>query len=110
MAWASLTRNSLRVKKYLKEISFGSSAIQGLASCSKGSRMLSPKDRSAPAPSWADPITPPPAPVMTIQPAPVMRLPKALACSEIGCARGVRAEPNTVTLGTFRHGANTLNP
>jgi len=51
---ASFTRKSLRVKKYLKVISLGSEAIQGLASCSKGSWMLSPKLRSAPAPISID--------------------------------------------------------
>ena len=76
MAWASPTRKSFRVKKYLKLMSLGSSAIQGLASCSLGSRMFSPKERSRPAPSWAAPMTPLPAPVMTIHPASVMRLPK----------------------------------
>ena len=77
MACASRTRNSLRVKKYLKRISLGSEAIQGFASCSKGRRMLRPKERSPPAPSWAELMTPPPAPVITIHPAPVMRLPNA---------------------------------
>src|SRR4030095_30859 len=75
MAWASRTRNSLRVKKYLNEISLGSSAIQGLASCSKGSRMLRPKDRSAPAPSCAEPITPAPPPAHPLRPAPSLRRP-----------------------------------
>ena len=50
MACASRTRKSLRVKKYLKEISLGSFAIHGLGSCSKGSRILSPNERSRPAP------------------------------------------------------------
>ena len=65
------------MKKYLNEISLGSEAIQGFASCSNGRRMLRPNERSPPAPSWAELITPPPAPVITIHPAPVMRLPKA---------------------------------
>ena len=76
IASASRTRNSFRVKKYLKLTSLGSSAIHGLASCSDGSRMLMPNDRSPPAPSWAAPITPLPAPVITIQLTAVMRLPK----------------------------------
>src|SRR3989442_11604254 len=37
------------------------------ASCSKGSRILRPKLRSAPAPSWLAPMMPAPAPVTTIQ-------------------------------------------
>src|SRR5207237_4509299 len=46
---ASLTRKSLRVKKYLNVMSLGSEAIQGLASCSNGRRMFSPKLFSPPA-------------------------------------------------------------
>ena len=110
MACASRTRKSLRVKKYLNVMSLGSSAIHALASCSNGSRMFSPKDRSRPAPSCAAPMTPLPAPVITIQPAPVIRLPNPWACRETGWSAGVRADPNTVTLGTWRYGANTLNP
>jgi hypothetical protein len=92
----------LRVKKYLNEMSFGSSAIHGLASCSKGSRMFMPNERSRPAPSWAAPMTPLPAPVMTIHPASVIRFPKVRAWVAMLWSAGVRAEPNTVTLGTPR--------
>ena len=50
MACASLTKTSLRVKKYLKLMSLGSPAIHALASCSNGSRMFRPNERSRPAP------------------------------------------------------------
>src|SRR5206468_7881987 len=100
IAQASRTRKSLRVKKYLKEISLGSSAIHGLASCSNGRRMFMPKDRWRPAHSWAAPMTPLPAPVMTIQPASVIRFPKARACCDAGWSAAMRADPKTVPFGT----------
>jgi hypothetical protein len=78
-ALASFTRKSFRVKKYLKVTSLGSSAIHGLASCSNGRRMFSPKLFSPPAPSWAAPMMPAPAPVTTIHPSSVIRLPKSRA-------------------------------
>ncbi len=61
-----------------------------------------PNDRSRPAPSWAAPMTPLPAPVMTIQPWSAMRRPKERACTETGWSAGVRAEPKTVTFGVSR--------
>ncbi len=66
-AWDSFMNISLRVKKYLKLMSFGSSAMTGLASASNGRTMLTPKLRSAPAPSWPASMIPGPAPVMIIQ-------------------------------------------
>ena len=81
-------------------MSLGSSAIQGLASCSMGRRMFRPNERSRPAPSWAAPMTPLPAPVMTIQPDVGHPLPEADACADTGCSDAVRAEPKTVTFGT----------
>ena len=101
-ALASFTRNSLRVKKYLKVMSLGSAAIHGLASCSNGSRMFSPKLCSPPAPSWAAPMIPAPAPVITIQPSCTMRWPKSRAVTAASSLIAVRAEPNTVTLRTPR--------
>ena len=47
-------------------------------------------------------MTPLPAPVMTIHPDSVIRFPKLRACSDTGWSAGVRAEPKTVTFGTFR--------
>ena len=102
MAHASRTRKSLRVKKYLNEISLGSSAIHGLASCSKGRRIFMPNERSRPAPSWAAPMTPLPAPVITIHPDSVIRFPKVRAWAAMLWSGEVRAEPKTVTLGTLR--------
>ena len=98
----------MRVKKYLKVMSLGSDAIQGLASCSNGRRMLSPKLCSPPAPSCAAPMIPAPAPVITIQPSCTIRRPNSRAASAAGSVGGVRAEPKTVTLRTARYGANTL--
>ena len=51
MASEFRTKVSLRVKKYLKVISFLSCWMTGLALCSHGSRMFAPKLRSGPAPS-----------------------------------------------------------
>ncbi len=42
--------------------------MNSLASCSKGSRMFTPKDFSRPAPSRPAAMIPGPAPVTTIQP------------------------------------------
>ncbi len=61
-----------------------------------------PNERSRPAPSWAAPMTPLPAPVMTIHPASVIRFPKARACRDTGWSAAVRADPKTVTFGTSR--------
>ena len=66
-ALASITKNSLRVKKYLNVISLGSSTMTGLADCSKGSRMLTPKLFSAPAPTLPAFMMPSAAPVMTMK-------------------------------------------
>src|SRR5499427_10309212 len=105
---ASLTRKSLRVKKYLKVISLGSEAIHGFASCSNGRRMFSPKLFSPAAPSCAAPMIPAPAPVTTIQPSSVMRLPKSRALSVAASLEVARAEPKTVTLRTLAYGAHVL--
>src|SRR5205807_6467539 len=109
IAPASFTRKSFRVKKYLNVMSFGSEAIHGFASCSKGSRMLRPKLRSPPAPACAAPMIPAPAPVTTIQSCSTMRRPNVTAATEAGSPAGVRADPNTVTFGTSAYGAKTLN-
>ena len=101
-------RKSLRVKKYLNVMSFGSDAIQGFASCSNGRRMLSPKLCSRPAPCCAAPMIPPPAPVTTIQPSATMRRPNSRAAAAASSPGAVRAEPNTVTLRTPLYGAKTL--
>ena len=72
--------SSLRVKKYLKFTSLGSSAMIVLVRCSKGRRMATPKLAAAPAPSWPARMMPSPAPVMTIQLASRMARAKASAC------------------------------
>ena len=59
---------SLRVKKYFIEMSFSSPAMNGLAACSNGNRMLTPKEWVRPAPSSPAAMIPGPAPVTTIQP------------------------------------------
>ena len=98
MAWDSFTKTTLRVKKYRKLMSLGSPAITSLAGCSKGSRMLTPKEASRPAPPWAAAMMPPPAPVITIQPAYTMRAAKVRACSQSGLPGWVRALPKIATL------------
>ena len=60
---------SLRVKKYRISTSLGSWAMNALAPCSWGRRMLTPKERSRPAPSIPAAMMPGPAPVTTIHPA-----------------------------------------
>ena len=60
-------------------MSLGSPAMSGLASCSKGSTMFTPKARSAPAPSMPASMIPGPAPVMTIHSASAMARPKSWA-------------------------------
>ena len=72
---------SLRVKKYRKLMSFGSSAMNWLVEASNGSRMLTPKEFSVPAPSIPADMIPGPAPVMTIQSRSAMAAAKARACS-----------------------------
>ena len=67
---------NLRVKKYLKVTSFLSSRMMGLALCSQGRRMLTPKLFSGPAPSCPACMIPPPAPVMTMKPASAILRPK----------------------------------
>ena len=52
IAWLERTNISLRVKKYLKLMSFLSLAMILLVACSKGSRMARPKLGSGPAPPW----------------------------------------------------------
>ena len=79
-------------------MSFGSPRITSFACCSKGRRMLTPKDASRPAPAWAAPMMPSPAPVIVIQPSSVMRAAKSNACCQAGSSRRVRALPNTDTL------------
>ena len=66
----------------------------GLASCSNGSRMLTPKLRSRPAPRWQASMMPPPAPVMTMKPASAMARANASAVRKIGVVllRARRAE------------------
>src|SRR4029453_11582837 len=93
---------------YLNVMSLGSEAIHGFASCSKGSRMLSPNERSPPPPACAPPMIPAPAPVTTIHPCSTMRRPNVTAAIAADCVGSVRAEPNTVTLRTSRYGAKTL--
>ncbi len=66
-ASASFTNVTLRVKKYRKLTSFGSSAMNWLVAASNGRRMLTPKARSGPAPSIPASMIPGPAPVITIQ-------------------------------------------
>ena len=86
----SLMKASLRVKKYRKLMSFGSSAMNWPWSRSRtGSRMLTPKECSAPAPSMPASMIPGPAPVMTIQSR------SAIAAAKAGPARraGRRARP-----------------
>ena len=51
----SLMNISLRVKKYRMVMSFGSPWTTGLADCSNGRRMLSPKLLSRPAPRGRPP-------------------------------------------------------
>ena len=62
--------------------------------------MFTPKLRSAPAPPWAAPMMPSPAPVMTIQPARTMASAKSRAWRQVGWSGPVRALPNTATLRT----------
>lgn len=59
---------TLRVKKYFMVTSLASPAMTSLADCSNGRRMLTPMDRSRPAPSIPACMIPGPAPVTTIQP------------------------------------------
>ena len=99
---------SLRVKKYFIVTSRGS-AMYGLASCSNGSRMFTPMVCSRPAPSDAACMMPAPAPVTTIHPRAAIAPASWRACAYSGSAGKVRADPNTVTLGIPRSGANTLN-
>ena len=60
--------SSLRVKKYFIETSLGFSAMNSLAPCSNGKRMLIPKAWSGPAPSRPAAMMPGPAPVTVDQP------------------------------------------
>ncbi|MNP41493.1 hypothetical protein D3C76_1351990 [compost metagenome] len=97
-ASASLTKNSLRMKKKWNGSSLSVPSTVGLACCSKGRVMLNPRLWSLPAPSWAAAMMPPPAPVMTIRSERARVAPSSRARAYIGCSSGVRAEPNTVTL------------
>ena len=54
--------------------------MTGLASCSNGSRMLTPMLLSRPAPTWPASMMPLAAPVMTMQPAWATRRPNSTAC------------------------------
>ena len=74
-------KTTLRVKKYLKLMSLGSSWMVRLAFCSKGRRMLTPKLFSRPAPPCAASMIPPPAPVITMKPACTRRFANLLAAS-----------------------------
>ena len=76
--------------------------MQGLASCSWGSRMLTPKACSGPAPSMPAAMIPGPAPVITIQSARASSAAKSRARMYTGSSGQVRAEPNMVTLGMSR--------
>ncbi len=78
-------------------MSFGSPAIVTFACCSKGRRMFTPKDASRPAPPWAAPMIPSPAPVITIQPDRTIRSENSRAWIQSGCSGRVRALPNTAT-------------
>ena len=69
IACDSMTKRSLRVKKYLKVISFGSSTMYSLAPCSNGRWIFTPKLFPVPAPSFPAFIIPSAAPVITIYPA-----------------------------------------
>ena len=60
--------SSFRVKKYFIDTSLGSDAMNGLAPCSKGRRMLIPKAWSGPAPSSPAAMMPGPAPVTVDHP------------------------------------------
>src|SRR5207245_1025588 len=62
-ASASFMNISFRVKKYLKLMSLGSEAMNGLGLASNGSTMLTPNELSWPAPSLAALMIPGPAPV-----------------------------------------------
>ena len=88
---------SLRVKKYLKVMSFLSFEMTGLADCSQGSRMFAPKLFSSPAPSCPACMMPGPAPVMTIQPWAAIFCANSTACWYSALVGSVRAEPNIVT-------------
>src|ERR1017187_7321730 len=93
---------SLRVKNYLNVMSFLSSAMTGLALCSHGRRMLTPKLFSGPAPSWPACMMPGPAPVITMKPAAEIFLPNSAACwysALVGCVRAQKR----------RHRAERLN-
>ncbi len=81
---------SFRVKKYLKVMSLGSRSMNSFAPCSHGSRMLTPKLRSRPDPSWQARMIPPPAPVSTMNPSPADALGELLGLT-VGGAGLLRA-------------------
>ena len=90
---------TLRVKKYLKLMSFASPSMNRFGSDSIGSRIAAPKLRSAPAPSCPAAMIPGPAPVMTIQLRAAIAAAKRFATSYTGSSGTVRADPN---IATFR--------
>ena len=71
--------SSFRVKKYFIDTSLGFSAMNSLASCSNGSRMLIPKAWSGPAPSSPAAMIPGPAPVTVDQPCEASRAARSRA-------------------------------
>ncbi len=75
---------SLRVKKYRISTSLGSWAMNSLAPCSWGRRMLTPSERSRPRPRIPAAMMPGPAPVTTIQPRSAMRSASRRACTYKG--------------------------
>ena len=73
--------SSLRVKKYRKLMSLGSSAMNWLVVVSNGSWMLTPNALSAPAPSMPASMIPGPAPVTTIQSSAAMAAARSRVCT-----------------------------
>ena len=97
MAEASFMNSSLRVKKYLKFISLGSSAMTVLVRCSKGRRMATPKLARAgavvPGPHDAVAGAGDDHPVDLAHPAGEL-----VGLDVLGAVHGVRAEPKIADL------------
>ena len=85
---------SLRVKKYFIVTSLLSPRITSFDSCSNGSMMLRPIERSRPAPRWPASMMPVDAPVTTYQPCSTIDLPSSLGLLVLGrvARRAGRAE------------------
>ncbi len=69
--------------------------------CSNGSSIPSPMDvpPALCAPAFAASMIPGPPPVITAYPASASSRPTSTACAQSGWSAGVRAEPNTDTVG-----------